>query len=145
MGVVIPFAKRAEVSAGAAAAFETVVFDAIRAGGDQASVMSAARPLLDRCRDRYGFVVMLDGWPRDPVIVGHGLVELFHGLTSLDIEMGAPRTYRSHMAGGPGSGPDAPDRNGRAPGSPSEPTDRSIEMVVLSLLRLRESMSPAPG
>lgn len=93
MGVVIPFAKRADVPAGAAATFGTVIFDAIRAGGDQARVMAAARPLLDRCRDRYGFVVMLDGLPRDPQILGRALVELFRGLTTLDIEMGAPRTY----------------------------------------------------
>lgn len=94
MGIIIPFVKRTRVSNSAAAAFDVaVLIDAIRAAGDQAAVMAAARPLLDRCRNRYGFVVMLDGLPRDPMILGDAIVQVFHGLTMLDIEMGAPRTY----------------------------------------------------
>ena len=53
----------------------------------------AASPLLERCRDRYGFVVMRDGLPREPAILGRALLELSRGLSMLDAEMGAPRTY----------------------------------------------------
>lgn len=100
MGVVIPFAdfKRARTLAKAqpaamAAVSERAMIDAMRAATDQATLLAAARPLLDLCRDRYGFVVMLDGLPRDPEVLGGALLELSLGLSMLDAEMGAPRIY----------------------------------------------------
>jgi hypothetical protein len=53
----------------------------------------AASPLLERCRDRYGFVVMRDGLPKEPAVLGRVLLELSRGLSVLDAEMGAPRIY----------------------------------------------------
>jgi hypothetical protein len=100
MGVIIPFAeiKRAKTSLNAplfsdAGNDHRTITDAVRAGTDQLGVLEAASPLLDRCRDRYGFVVMRDGLPRDPVILSRALLELSHGLSMLDAEMGAPRAY----------------------------------------------------
>ena len=60
----------------------------IRAAVDQSEGLAAARP-----RDRYGFVVMRDGLPNEPAILGSALLELFRGLSMLDAEMSAPRTY----------------------------------------------------
>lgn len=100
MGVVIPFAdlKRAKLIASAQplAAVgddERASADAIRAAVDQSGVLAAARPLLARCRDRYGFVIMHDGLPNAPAILGRVLLELSYGLTMLDAEMRVPRTY----------------------------------------------------
>ena len=99
MGVVIPFAeiKRAKLLAGAQpltpADSEQATAQAISVAADQPGVLAAARPLLDRCRDRYGFVLMRDGLPQDPAILGRALLELFRSLSMLDAEMGAPRTY----------------------------------------------------
>jgi hypothetical protein len=100
MGVVISFAekKRSKSPAiaqplGATGYDEPATAEAILAGTNQTEVLSAARPLLDRCRDRYGFVVMRDGLPQEPAILGSVLLALSRALTMLDVEMGAPRTY----------------------------------------------------
>lgn len=100
MGIVISFEeiKRAKLPASAqpliaAGDDERATIDAICAVSDQSDVMVAARPLLDLCRDRYGFVVMRDGLPHDPAILGRTLLELHRGLSMLDTNMKAPRTY----------------------------------------------------
>lgn len=100
MGVIIPFAeiRRAKSRSSAPALADTgndhlAIADAVRAGADQLGVLTAARPLLDRCRDRYGFIVMRDGLPTEPEILCRALLELSRGLSTLDAEMGAPRTY----------------------------------------------------
>lgn len=100
MGIVIPFAeiKRTKLPARAQSLSpigdnERAIFDAIRAAVDQSGVLAAARPLLDRCRDQYGFVVMRDSMPKEAVILGRALLELYRGLSMLDAEMSAPRTY----------------------------------------------------
>ena len=100
MGVIIPFAeiKRAKSPLSAppfadAGNDHRAITDAVHAGTDQLGVLVAARPLLERCRDRYGFVVMRDGLPKEPAILGRALLELSRGLSMLDAEMGAPRTY----------------------------------------------------
>jgi len=96
MGVIIPFAeiKRAKspLSAPLFADYRAIT-DAVNAGTDQLGVLEAARPLLERCRDRYGFVVMRDGLPKEPAILSRALLELSRGLSMLDAEMGTPRTY----------------------------------------------------
>lgn len=100
MGIIIPFPtlKRANSPATAQLSavdsdFEATVVDAIRTAADQSGVLAAARPLLDQCRDRYGFVVMSDGLPQEPAILGCALLQLFRGLSMLDAAMSAPRTY----------------------------------------------------
>jgi len=75
---------------------EQAIADALHAAVDQPGVLAAARPLLDRCRDRYGFVVMWDGLPQDPEALGRALFQLFRGLAVLDAEMEAPRTYPTY-------------------------------------------------
>lgn len=103
MGIVIPFAefKRAKLPASAqllpaASNIEGATADAIRGAVNQLGVLAAARPLLDRCRDRFGFVVMRDGLPQEPAILGRALLQLFRGLSMLDAEMAAPRTYPTY-------------------------------------------------
>jgi hypothetical protein len=100
MGIIIPFAeiKRAKSPLTAplfpdAGNDYQVITDAVCAGTDQLGVLVAARQLLERCRDRYGFVVMRHGLPKEPAILGRALLELSRGLSILDAEMGAPRTY----------------------------------------------------
>jgi hypothetical protein len=100
MGVVIPFPeiKRAK-SPGITQPLDTAIDAeeaitlAVDAGSDRSGVLAAARPLLEQCRDHYGFVVMRDGLPSDPAILGRALLELLRGLLMLDAEMGAPRKY----------------------------------------------------
>lgn len=72
---------------------ERVVAAAMHAATNQLDVMKAARPLLDRCRDRYGFVVMRDGLPQEPDVLVRALLNLSRGLAVLDLEMEIPRTY----------------------------------------------------
>jgi len=100
LGVVIHFAeiRRAKLAARAqppaeAGDDEQAIVHAVSAAFDQAGVLAAARPLLDRCRDRYGFVVMRDGLPREPAMLGRALLELHRALCDLDAAMAAPRTY----------------------------------------------------
>ena len=100
MGVIIPFAqiKRVKATAcdslfGVARNDDRAITDAIHAGADQGGVLAAARPLLDRCRDRYGFVVMRDGLPKEPAILRGALLGLSRGLSILEADMRAPRTY----------------------------------------------------
>jgi hypothetical protein len=97
MGVIIPFAETKRAKSARllpdAGNDHLAITDAVHAGTDQLGVLVAARPLLERCRDRYGFVVMRDGLPKEPAILGRALLELSRGLSMLDAEMGAPRTY----------------------------------------------------
>ena len=99
MGAIIPFAemKRAKLLAGAQpstpADREQATAQAIGTALDQSKGLAAARPLLDRCRDRYGFVVMRDGLPNEPATLSSALLELFRGLSMLNSDMSAPRTY----------------------------------------------------
>ncbi len=72
---------------------ESAIAEAIRSASDQSSALSAARPLLDICRNRYGFSVMQNGLPRQPEALSHILLELYRSLLILDEEMHPPRTY----------------------------------------------------
>jgi hypothetical protein len=100
MGVIIPFEQiksansplRAPPFADATNDHLTITA-AVQAGADQLGVLMAASPVLERCRDRYGFIVMRDGLPKEPAVLGRVLLELSRGLSALDAEMGAPRTY----------------------------------------------------
>lgn len=100
MGIIIPFPalKRVKLPATAQLSaadsdYEAALVDAIRTTADQSGILAAARPLLDQCRDRYGFVVMRDGLPQEPAILGCALLQMFRGLSMLDATMSAPRTY----------------------------------------------------
>jgi hypothetical protein len=100
MGVIIPFGQIKSAKSPLIASLfadagndHLAIADAIEAGADQLGVLVAARPLLEQCRDRYGFVVMRDGLPKEPAILSRALLELSRGLSTLDAEMGAPRTY----------------------------------------------------
>jgi len=100
MGIVIPFEKfkLAQSSAGtqrlaAIVDDEQAITKAMHAASDQSVVLAAARPLLDRCRDRHGFVIMREGLPQVPTILGRAILELSRGLSMIDADMGAPRSY----------------------------------------------------
>jgi hypothetical protein len=100
MGVIIPFEQiKSAKSPLRPAPFAYPVHDhlaitaAVQAGADQLGVLMAASSVLERCRDRYGFIVMRDGLPKEPAVLGRVLLELSRGLSALDAEMGAPRTY----------------------------------------------------
>jgi hypothetical protein len=100
MGVIIPFEQiKSAKSPLRAPPFADATSDhlaitaAVQAGADQLGVLLAASRVLERCRDRYGFVVMRDGLPKEPTVLGRALLELSRGLSALDAEMGAPRTY----------------------------------------------------
>ena len=103
MGIVVPFTdfKRTRSFAGATQACSSgpelsAITTALRASGDTSAVLRTAKPLLDQCRDRYGFVLMRDGLPQDPKLCSRSLLELYQGLCLLDTAMGAPRTYPSY-------------------------------------------------
>lgn len=97
MGIVIPFAeiKRAHPQQAnrSAGGDEWAITDAVLAGADQAGVLAAACPLLDCCRDHYRFLVMQDGLPTDPTVLGRALIALRRGLAILDAEIASPRGY----------------------------------------------------
>ena len=100
MGVVIPFAEIKRSKAVGIAQPQAIVVDheraitdALGAGTDAPGILAAARPLLELCRDRYGFVVMREGLPTEPEALCRALIELARGLTMLDAAMAAPRTY----------------------------------------------------
>ena len=95
MGVVLPFAPRpprrlpgTQVKTVDA---EQAVRAAALAGQDQSAVLSAAVPLLERVRDRYGFAVMRDGLPEDPDALATALVTLLRALSMFDDELGPGR------------------------------------------------------
>src|SRR5262249_5188382 len=52
---------------------------------------AAARPLLERCRDRYGFTVMLPGLPLATEVLASALLTLARALRPLDAELGGRR------------------------------------------------------
>jgi hypothetical protein len=100
MGVIIPFERIKSAKSPLSASLlanagndHLAITAAVQAGADQLGVLMAATPVLERCRDRYGFVVMRDGLPKEPAVLGRALLELSRGLSILDAEMGAPRTY----------------------------------------------------
>jgi hypothetical protein len=97
MGDVVPFISRAGKRVAAAyvvAAEVDGAEQAVRAAApsqDQYAVLTAAGPLLERVRDRYGFAVMRDGLPADPDALATALVTLLRGLSLLDGELGPGR------------------------------------------------------
>lgn len=84
MGIVLPFLSKAQLDAIGADAIEQAVVEAIRTGDDRAALVMAAGPLLTRCRDRYGFVVVRDGLPPDDTVLADSLVTLSRALSRLD-------------------------------------------------------------
>lgn len=98
MGDVIPFAAKRpnSIASGPLAVVDRhirAIREAVLAGADRSALLTAAQPLLDRCRDRYGFVVMQEGLPQEPALLGRALIELIRALSLLDAVMRAPRTY----------------------------------------------------
>jgi hypothetical protein len=98
MGVVLPFEPRAtnHTIARLGAARQADIIDAeqvlaaaVRDGRDSRGILAAARPLLERCRDRYGFTVMQTGLPTAPEVLASALTTLAHGLGALDAELRA--------------------------------------------------------
>lgn len=98
MGIVIPFAPRAKADApppahAPAREGSDAPAGAAQDAADRMVVLAAARILIDRCRDRYGFVVMRDGLPTDTATLAKALSELHRGLSMLDAELRLPRNY----------------------------------------------------
>jgi hypothetical protein len=101
VGIVVPFSqfKSAPSLAGRPSAADnglTAVAAALHTAGSQLAALHAAKPLLDECRDRFGFVLMRDGLPDEPILLARSILELYKGLCSLDTTMGVPRTYPSY-------------------------------------------------
>jgi hypothetical protein len=94
MGVVIPFKPRAsKLSNGVSAspspcAAELAVLAALQDGCDRYAILEAAGPLIEHCRDHYGFTVMHDGLPSEPDELGAALLTLRRGLAQLEAEFG---------------------------------------------------------
>ena len=84
MGIVLPFPAKARLEAIAADAIEQALVEAIGTGDDRAALVLAAEPLLARCRDRYGFVVLRDGLPPDDAALTDSLLTLSRALSRLD-------------------------------------------------------------
>lgn len=114
MGMVLPFEARtaapacarslvaeraadaAEADASEASSAGQAVLAAVRGGCDWRGVLNAAGPLLERCRDRYGFAVMRAGLPRDPVVLADALLTLARGLEDLEARLGSRRPLRTY-------------------------------------------------
>jgi hypothetical protein len=98
MGIVIPFERRAQKRTAAREdpghelnAIDAVLKAAARDGCARREILIAARPLLEQCRDRYGFTVMRTGLPTAPDVLGTALLTLARGLRPLDEELGGRR------------------------------------------------------
>jgi hypothetical protein len=84
MGVVVPFPGKLQRETIGPDAVEQAVVDAIGTGADRATLVMAAGPLLARCRDRYGFVVLRDELPPDDAALAESLLTLSWALKRLD-------------------------------------------------------------
>src|SRR5262245_32087222 len=102
MGVVVPFEMRAtrRTSARRGAArerdasnAELAVMAALREGRDRREILIAARPLLERCRDRYGFTIMRTGLPTAPEALARALLTLSRSLRPLEADLGGRRPF----------------------------------------------------
>ena len=102
MGVIIPFetrtTRRAIARGRASREVETIdvemaLMAAMRDGRDSCGILVAAGPLLERCRDRYGFTVMQPGLSPDPEVLAGALLTLARGLALLEVEFGHCRPY----------------------------------------------------
>jgi hypothetical protein len=102
MGEVIPLDTRAKRRAiegrGAAntlnsADAELALITAARDGCDKRGILASASPLLEQCRDRYGFTVMQSGLPHSPEVLVCALLTLARALRPLDAELGGRRPF----------------------------------------------------
>lgn len=59
---------------------ERAVLDALAFGADRRKLVSAAYPLLEHCRVRFGVAVFLDGLPNEEATLAHALVKLSQAL-----------------------------------------------------------------
>jgi hypothetical protein len=103
MGVVLPFepraTKRTIARRGATHELDTIdgelaLMAAQCEGRDRRSILAAARPLLQRCRD-LGFTVMRPGLPADPEVLACALLTLARGLRLLGAELREHRPRRA--------------------------------------------------
>jgi hypothetical protein len=101
MGVVIPYetlaTRRTIAREGGtreeAIAGELALMAAQREGRDRRDILAAARPLLELCRDRYGFTVMRPDLPLAPEALACALLTLVRGLRPLDEELVGRRPF----------------------------------------------------
>jgi hypothetical protein len=102
MGIVIPFVARSArpghgqtSNRGTGTDAERAVMAAVQAGMDSHGVLAAAAPLLERCRDPYGFTVMRKGLPTAPGALADALLTLARGLALLEAEFGT-RSFQTY-------------------------------------------------
>jgi hypothetical protein len=104
MGIVIPFPVRQTrhphvgqpgTGPSSVTAAEQAVIAAMQAGANRQVVLDAAAPLLDRCRDPFGFTVMRKGLPTAPAELGDALLNLARGLALLEAEFGT-RSFQTY-------------------------------------------------
>jgi len=102
MGVVLPFERRVTgrtttrraVTRGCEASnAELAVLAAMREGRDRRGILIAARPLLERCRDQYGFTIMRIGLPTAPEALARALLTLARSLRPLEANLGGRRPF----------------------------------------------------
>jgi len=102
MGVVLSFetqaTRRTITRQGATREFDAIngevaIMAAVHEGRDRRGILAAARPLLELCRDRYGFTVMRPGLPAAPEALASALLTLVRGLRPLDEGLAGRRPF----------------------------------------------------
>jgi hypothetical protein len=92
MGIVIPFKPRVLAPADSllttTCRTEQAILVAVDDGCDLCGVLAAADPLIEHCREQYGFTVMGDGLPSEPGELADALITLRRGLAALAAELG---------------------------------------------------------
>lgn len=98
MGIVIPFRPREAAKpapgtlASTVARAEAEMLAAVAEGQDRLAVLMAAAPLIERCRERYGFTILCEGLPATAGALAEALIALTRGFDMLAGEMdGRPR------------------------------------------------------
>jgi hypothetical protein len=69
-------------------AVELAVHAAVQDGCDRTGILAAAGPLIEHCRNHYGFTVMRDGLSAEPDELADALLTLMRGLSHLESEFG---------------------------------------------------------
>ncbi len=89
MGDVLQFKPRRVGKGSDFIAIEQAVTLAAADAKSRVDVLRAATPLIEQCRDRFGFTLMRSGLPDDPRILIEALLALYRGLRLVGPLVGA--------------------------------------------------------